>query len=153
RAENPWAASIATVDKQGNAVACNFTMNDLFGSGHMLPGTGVVLAAAPSQTGQDPFNLGPVLVTGSGNKDFRFAAAASGGVTAPTAIAQVFLNSIIGEQSLESAVNTGRIHHNGQPDVVFHEPNVDPGVLASLTSRGHTVQQAALLGRVQAIWC
>jgi gamma-glutamyltranspeptidase/glutathione hydrolase len=152
-AENPWAASIVTVDKQGDAVACNFTMNDLFGSGRMLPGTGVILSAAPNQTGQDPFNLGPILANSGGNGAFHFAAAASGGVAAPTAIAQVFLNSLIGQQSLESAVITGRIHHNGQPDVVFHEPNTDPAALQSLTARGHALQQAAILGRVQAIWC
>ena len=152
-AENPWAASIVTVDKQGNAVACNFTMNDLFGSGRMLPGTGVILSAAPNQTGQDPFNLGPILATSGGNGAFHFAAAASGGVTAPTAVAQVFLNSLVGQQSLESAVIAGRIHHNGQPDVVFHEPNTDPATLQSLTAQGHALQQAAILGRVQAIWC
>ena len=152
-AENPWAASLVTVDKQSNAVACNVTMNDLFGTGRMIPGTGVILSPPPNQTGQDPFNLGPVLVTGHNNGSFYFAAAASGGVTAPTAIAQVFLDSIIGQQPLEQAVVAGRIHHNGEPDVVFHEPNTDQSVLQSLTDQGHGLQQADILGRVQAIWC
>ncbi len=151
--ENPWAASLVVVDKQSNAVACNVTMNDIFGNGRMLPGTGVILSPAPAQTGQDPFNVGPVLVTGRGNGSFFFAAAASGGVTAPTAIAQVYLNSVVGKQPLEQAVVAGRLHHNGEPDVVFHEPSTDQGVLQSLTSQGHALQQADILGRVQAIWC
>ncbi len=152
-AENPWAASFVVVDKQSNAVACNVTMNDLFGSGRVVPGTGVILSPPPNQAGQDPFNLGPVLVTGRDNASFYFAAAASGGVTAPTAIAQVFLNSFIDKQPLDRAVAAGRLHHNGEPDVVFHEPNTDQSVLQSLTSQGHGLQQADILGRVQAIWC
>ena len=151
--ENPWAASIVTVDKQSNAVACDVTMNDLFGSGRMIPGTGVILSPPPNQSGQDPFNLGPVLVAGRGNGSFYFAAAASGGVTAPTAVAQVFLNSVIAEQPLDQAVVMPRIHHNGEPDVVFHEPNTDQAILQSLTAHGHALQQADIIGRVQAIWC
>ncbi len=151
--ENPWAASIVTVDKQSNAVACNVTMNDLFGSGRMIPGTGLILSPPPNQTGQDPFNLGPVLVTGHANGSFYFAAAASGGVTAPTAIAQVVLNSVVAEQPLDQAVSLPRIHHNGEPDVVFHEANTDQAILQSLAAHGHALQQVDILGRVQAIWC
>jgi gamma-glutamyltranspeptidase len=46
-----------------------------------------------------------------------------------------------------------RIHHNGEPDVVFHEPNTDQAILQSLTAHGHALQQADIIGRVQAIWC
>ena len=152
-AENPWSASIVTVDKDGNAVACNVTMNDLFGSGHMIPGTGIVTAAAPNQNGQDPFNTGPVLVTGHGNGNFFFAAAASGGVTAPTALAQVYLNAVIDNRAIDQAVAAGRIHHNGEPDVVFYEANTDQTVLQTLQSQGHNLQKADILGRVQAVFC
>jgi gamma-glutamyltranspeptidase/glutathione hydrolase len=152
-AENPWAASIVTADKDGNAVACNFTLNDLFGSGHMLPGTGVVLAAAPNQTGQDPFNLGAMIYTSRAGGSFFYAAAASGGVTAPTALAQVFLAAANDKQPLETAIAAHRIHHNGSPDVVFYEPGTDPALLQDLTQHGHQLQQASILGRVQAIWC
>ena len=50
-------------------MVCNVTMNDLFGTGRMIPGTGVILAPAPNQSGQDPFNRGPVLVTNRGTND------------------------------------------------------------------------------------
>jgi gamma-glutamyltranspeptidase/glutathione hydrolase len=152
-AENPWAASLVVVDKDGNAVACNVTMNDLFGSGRMIPGTGIVLSPVPNQTGQDPFSLGPVLVTGRGNASFYFAAAASGGVTAPTAIDQVLLGSLVDKLPLDHSLVAGRLHHNGQPDVVFHEPNTDQATLQNLTNLGHSLRQADILGRVQAIWC
>ena len=152
-AENPWGASIVTVDKQGNAVVCNVTMNDLFGTGRVIPGTGVILAPAPNQSGQDPFNAGPVLVTNRGNDKFYFAAAASGGVTAPTALAQVYLNTFVGQRALEAGVAAGRLHHNGEPDVVFYEANTEPSVLQALQGAGHNLQKADILGRVQAVVC
>lgn len=151
--ENPWSASVVTVDKDGNAVACNLTLNDLFGSGHMIPGAGIVLAAAPNQNGQDPFNTGPLLVTGRSNGNFFFAAAASGGVTAPTAVAQVYLNAFIDGRALDQSVAMGRLHHNGEPDTVFYEANTDQSVLQTLQSQGHNLQKADILGRVQAIFC
>jgi len=151
--ENPWSASIVTADKDGDAVACNVTLNDLFGSGKMLPGTGVVLAAAPNQTGQDPNNLGAMMYTSRAGGSFFYAAAASGGVTAPTALAQVFLASVEDKQPLATAIAVHRIHHNGLPDVVFYEPGTDGALLQDLTQHGHQVQQASILGRVQAIWC
>jgi hypothetical protein len=45
------------------------------------------------------------------------------------------------------------VHHNATPDTLFHEANVDPGVLSSLQQRSHTLNQGAILGRVNAIWC
>jgi gamma-glutamyltranspeptidase/glutathione hydrolase len=151
--ENPWAASFVTVDKQGNAVACNVTLNDLFGSGRMVPGTGIVLAPAPGQGGQDPYSLGPVMLASPTNGSFYFAAAASGGVTAATATAQVLLDVAAAKQPLQAAMTARRIHHNGDPDSVFHEPNLDHAVQQSLTNRGHQLLQADILGRVQAVWC
>jgi gamma-glutamyltranspeptidase / glutathione hydrolase len=152
-AENPWAASIVAIDKDSNAVACNVTLNDLFGSGRMIPGTGIIMSSPPNQTGQDPFNLGPMLMTGNSNGSIYFAAAASGGVTAPSALIQVFLNVEAAKQPLDLSVAASRLHHNGEPDVVFHEPGTDQSELQTLTSQGHALQQADILGRVQAIAC
>ena len=151
--ENPWAASLVVVDKDSNAVACNFTMNELFGSGRVVPGTGIILAAAPSQAGQNAHNLGPMMWAARANKNLYYVAAASGGVTAPTALAQVFLRTAIDDQSLDASIAAKRIHHNGAPDVVFYEPDTPAAMLQDLESRGHKVQQAGILGRVQAIWC
>ena len=36
--ENPFAASVVAVDAEGLGVACNFTMNALFGAGRIAPG-------------------------------------------------------------------------------------------------------------------
>ncbi len=151
--ENPWAASIVVVDKNSNAVACNFTMNALFGSGRMVPGTGIILSAAPSEPGQNSYNSGPMMWASRSNKALYYVAAASGGVAAPTALAQVFLRTAIDQQGLDDAMAAKRIHHNGLPDVVYYELDTPAAMLQDLESRGHKLQKAAILGRVQAIWC
>ena len=44
----PASTSFATLDRDGNAVVCVVTMDNLFGTGRIAPGTGVVLAASPA---------------------------------------------------------------------------------------------------------
>jgi gamma-glutamyltranspeptidase/glutathione hydrolase len=43
----PASAGFAALDKNGGAVACATTMNNLFGTGRIAPGTGILLAASP----------------------------------------------------------------------------------------------------------
>jgi gamma-glutamyltranspeptidase / glutathione hydrolase len=44
----PASAAFAAVDKNGGVVACAVTMNNLFGTGRIAPGTGILLAASPT---------------------------------------------------------------------------------------------------------
>ena len=44
----PASTSFVTLDKDGNAVACTLSMDNLFGTGRVLPGLGVLLAASPA---------------------------------------------------------------------------------------------------------
>jgi gamma-glutamyltranspeptidase/glutathione hydrolase len=151
--ENPWSASMVVIDRDQNAVACNFSLNELFGSGRVVPGTGIILAASPNEQGENAYSTGPMMWASRHNKSLYYLAAASGGVTAPTALAQVFLRTIADKQSLDAAIAAKRIHHNGEPDVVFYEEGVPPELLQDLESRGHKLQKAGILGRVQAIYC
>ncbi|HWA45669.1 MAG TPA: gamma-glutamyltransferase [Hypericibacter adhaerens] len=151
--ENPWAAGFVTADADGNAVACNVTMNNLFGAGRMAPGTGILLAPAPNDRGAGYRALGPVLMANKANGGFLFAGAASGGETAPSALAQVFVRAADAQQSLADAVAAPRFHHNGAPDVVYTE-SLDRGSgPAALTQRGHETKEIDIIGRVNAIWC
>ncbi len=153
RPENPWAASFVAVDRDGFAVACNVTMNGLFGSGRMAPGTGLLLAPVAGEPGGGAAWLGPVIMSNTPNGSLYYVAAASGGPTAATAMANVLLRALDGEESLDAAMRAKRLHHNGAPDVVYYESGEDAGVLEALARRGHRVEEAGLLGRVQAIWC
>jgi gamma-glutamyltranspeptidase/glutathione hydrolase len=43
----PASTGFLTLDKTGGAVACALTMNNLFGTGRIAPGTGILLAVSP----------------------------------------------------------------------------------------------------------
>ena len=45
----PASTTFATLDRDGNAVVCALTMNNLFGTGRVVPGMGFLLAASPTR--------------------------------------------------------------------------------------------------------
>lgn len=44
----PASTTFATLDRDGNAVVCALTMDNLFGTGRIATGTGIMLAASPA---------------------------------------------------------------------------------------------------------
>ncbi|UFN49423.1 gamma-glutamyltransferase family protein [Roseomonas sp. OT10] len=85
----PMGASTALVvaDRSGNAVSCAFSLNNLFGTGRVLPGLGFLLAAAPRPGGVAAPLLSAVMVSNPNTRDFRYAGAGSGQDDAPMAVA------------------------------------------------------------------
>jgi len=153
RQENPAATSFVTVDRFGNAVACNLTMNNLFGTGRMAGETGILLAARPGQNGRGPISLGPVMVINDHNGELKFGGAASGGVTAPVALVRVLANTMVRELPLKEAIAQGRLHHGGFPDRVYYEATVPAGAISGLRSKGHELAQTRPLGLVNGFYC
>jgi gamma-glutamyltranspeptidase/glutathione hydrolase len=153
RAENPWAASFVVADQDGNAVACNVTMNELFGTMKVAPGTGIFLAPAPNSRGAGAISLGPVIMSNKPNGGFYFAGAASGGATGISALVRVMVGVLDADEPLEAAIAAPRFHHNGFPDIAFHEPGEDAATLAALAERGHQVEEIGIIGRIEAVWC
>ena len=151
--ENPAATSFVVADREGSAVACGLTMNNLFGTGRIAPGTGILLAMKPGEMGRGPISLGPMAVVNHHVNEFFFAAAAAGGVAAPTSMVRVALDSLVREKSLADAMDAPRLHHGGHPDLVYYEPDYDRRALQSLTRRGHRIGATPTLGRVVAILC
>jgi gamma-glutamyltranspeptidase/glutathione hydrolase len=163
-ADNAAATSFITVDRDGNAVVCETTAYGLFGAGKVAAGTGVVLPGVPDGV-RGPQCLGPMMVTrdaetrftlgvgASGGSQFIFAAGASGGNAAASAIVGVALRALIERQRLEDAVDAPRIHYDGAPmDAIFIESGVQarpPG----LVERGYALVQVPVLGRVNAAFC
>ncbi len=70
-------AGLVTFDPEGNAVACAFTMNNLFGTGRVLPEIGILLGAAPSGN-VSPAPLAVALAARGDLRGFRAASAGSG---------------------------------------------------------------------------
>ena len=153
RNESSAATSFVAADRDGNAVACAVTMNALFGTGRVAPGSGMLLAAAPTTNGRGPMELAPMLVTNENTNEFIFAAAATGGVTAPSALASVAARTLLNGESLESAVTQPRVHLSGDPDVTYVEPQMDVEAQRHLASTGHRLAATPTIGTVNALHC
>jgi len=125
---------VVAVDREGQAVACAFTNNNLFGTGRVAPGLGLVLAAAPGVGAVPPALPTVLLVSNPSLRAFRFAAAASGGEAAPVALAVAAREALTGRTAAEavaaprgeSADRLGRV-------LLFHCPGYLPRTPASCT--------------------
>lgn len=81
----PASAGLMVYDRNGNAVSCAFTLNNLFGTGRTMPGMGFLLGAAPRADRTPP--LSAAIGWSPGLRAFRMAAAGSGQGAAPLAVA------------------------------------------------------------------
>ena len=153
-------------------MACTATVNTTFGSGVVIPGTGVVmnnemddfsaqpgvpnafgLIGAEANTvapGKRPLSsMSPTIVV----KDAKpiFTVGAAGG---PTIITQVLLAVIqvvdYGKSPTEALVQT-RFHHQWKPDRLLVEKTLGQANIEALRAKGHTVKVVNTLGAAQAI--
>lgn len=153
RLENPSGTSFVVVDREGSVVACDLTMNNLFGTGRFAGGSGVLLAAMPGPGGRGPTSLGPMVVLNEHVNELIFAGSASGGAAAPTAEINVAAHALLGGKTLNQALLANRIHHEGMPDATFVEHGLDEASRKDLVNRGHELAVSPFLGRVNAAYC
>ncbi len=86
----PASTGWVTLDRDGNSVACTATMDNLFGTGRIAPGTGILLAAAPH-----PLPLLSAAIAWNPNlRGFRAAVAGTGQEGAALATAAGLFNTI-----------------------------------------------------------
>ncbi|MGH6894389.1 MAG: gamma-glutamyltransferase [Dongiaceae bacterium] len=151
--ENPFAASVVAVDAEGLGIACNFTMNALFGAGRIAQGTGIILAPAPPDKGFGYSALAPMIMANVNNGELYYASAASGGIAG--ALAQAELLYAVTEEGLplEGAMLRARVNHNVDPDVVLFDVSGDDNPASALAGAGYQTQQSEGLGRINAIFC
>jgi gamma-glutamyltranspeptidase/glutathione hydrolase len=88
----PASTTFATLDRDGNAVVCALTMNNLFGTGRIAPGTGIVLAASPNSV--PPPLLSAVLVYNGNIRAFRAEVGGTGQEGAPLATAYALAEAL-----------------------------------------------------------
>jgi gamma-glutamyltranspeptidase/glutathione hydrolase len=88
----PASTSFVTMDRAGNAVACALTMDNLFGTGRIMPGLGILAAASP--TAVPPPLLSAGVVWNDNIKAFRAAAGGSGQAAAPLAVAVALIDTL-----------------------------------------------------------
>jgi gamma-glutamyltranspeptidase/glutathione hydrolase len=97
----PASTSFATLDRKGNAVVCVLTMNNLFGTGRVAPGTGILLAASPNWM-PAPL-LAAAITSNPREQDFRAAVGASGQEAAPLAAAIGLVQAEAGQPPMPAA--------------------------------------------------
>lgn len=100
----PASAGLMVYDRDGNAVTCAFTMNNLFGTGRMAPGMGFLMAAAPGIGRVQPPLLSAALGWSPNLRAFRMAVAGSGQEAAAMAVAGPMAAQMLRDASAEAAV-------------------------------------------------
>jgi gamma-glutamyltranspeptidase/glutathione hydrolase len=156
--ENPFAASVVAVDKEGLGIACNFTMNALFGAGRIAQGTGVILAPAPSDKGFGFSALAPMIMANDNNGELYYVSAASGatpgaGIAGAIAEADLLYAVTEGRVPLEAAMLRSRVYHGADPDVAYFDVSGNESPSGPLSAAGYQTEQRDALGRVNAIFC
>lgn len=150
--ENPAATSFVVADREGSAVACALTMNNLFGLGRVVRGTGIVAAMAPAK-GSGATALSPMLAIDSKDGQLKFAAGAAGGAAAPTALAAVALDTLVRGRPLREAIADKRLFDAGAPDVLVYEKDLAAETVSALTALKYKVFEIGSLGLVNAVSC
>ena len=147
--------SFVVVDREGSAISCGLTLNNLFGTGRVAPGTGVLLSALPGPKGRGPNSLAGALLINSLSNEFFFAAAASGGPVSSSALVQVAAGTLMkgNKGNLKKAIAIRRIHNGGKNDLTYFEKGLAAAVVEGLTDRGHQLSSELSLGLVNAVIC
>ena len=165
----------AILDAEGNAVSNSYTMNLRYGSKWAVDGAGFllngsldsfsfvegkenyfgVIGSAPNlfAPGKRPAsNMAPVLVTSAGAVEMVLGT--PGGPTIPTTLAHILLATLLHGEAPEPLVRASRLHHQGWPDVLSHEPGFDrPELLAALAGMGYPLKDKhELIADVQAVF-
>jgi gamma-glutamyltranspeptidase/glutathione hydrolase len=91
----PASATFGAVDSVGQAVICAVSMGNLFGTGRMVPGTGILLGASPARLPQPLLSV--ALAWNPTIHAFHGAAGGSGQLGAPVAAALGLRAGIAGQ--------------------------------------------------------
>lgn len=166
---------IAAADAEGNWVGITATINTSFGSGVVVPGTGVVLnnemddfSIAPGtpnafglvgaesnaiEPGKRPLSsMSPTIVLKDGQPVMTLGAA--GGPTIITQVVLAIVNHIDRGVPIADVLNARaapRFHHQWAPDHLLVESTLDDAIVSALRRRGHQIEGFPFDGRTQVI--
>ena len=171
--ESTETTHFAVVDQFGNVVTNTYTINFSFGSGIVVPGTGMLLNNEMDDFAAKPgFPNGYGLVQGEANavapgsrplssmtptlvfKDGKpwVATGSPGGSRIITAVAQTLLNLMAFDMTLGMATSSPRIHHQWMPDMAMVEPGISAETVNILESSKHKILRSnSTIGRVNSV--
>jgi gamma-glutamyltranspeptidase / glutathione hydrolase len=161
------------VDREGNAVAVNTTLNGSYGSYVTVTGAGFLLnnemddfSAKPGEpnmfglTGAEAnsiepgkrmlSSMSPVIALENGK--IRFVGGGAGGPRIITAVLQNFLNMALFGMNVNQAITAPRFHHQWLPDRLYVESLwFSPETMAKLKAMGHNVSATGNIALVHTI--
>lgn len=159
----PSTTHFSVIDKQGNLVAATITLNFFYGSGLMVPGTGILLNNQMDDFSSKPgVPNGFQLIGGDANAiaprkrplssstptfvegpSGLMVIGSPGGSRIPGMVILGTLNFMEGK-SAQEIVSAPRFHHQFSPDVIEYEPgSLTAEMLAQLEARGHTLKEGS----------
>ena len=170
--ESPDTTHFSVMDSYGNAVSNTYTLNFSYGSGKMIPGTGMLINNEMDDFSSKPGTPNGYGLLGSeanaieGNKRplssmtptiiFKdqkpyMVFGSPGGSRIITTVLQVALNVMEHKMNIAQAVHSPRMHHQWLPEVLMLEKGFGPDTEKLLESKGYKLYQSSTMGSVQAI--
>ncbi len=161
--ESPETTHFTVVDADGGIVANTYTINDSYGSGVTIEGTGILFndemddftakPGSPNLFGliQSEANaiaprkrplssMTPTIVLREGKP--WFAVGSPGGPTIINTVLQSIVNVVDFRMDIQQAVAAPRIHHQWMPDTITWEPyGISPDTRRILEQRGHVFKE------------
>ncbi len=170
--ESPDTTHFSVMDAYGNAVSNTYTLNFSYGSGKMIPGTGMLI-----NNEMDDFSSKPGTPNGYGllgseanaiegnkrplssmtptiifkNDEPYMVFGSPGGSRIITTVLQVALNVMDHDMNIAQAVHSPRIHHQWLPDVLMIEKGFGSDTEKLLKQKGYRLYPSSTMGSVQAI--
>ena len=170
--ESPDTTHFSVMDEYGNVVSNTYTLNFSYGSGIMIPGTGMLM-----NNEMDDFSSKPGVPNGYGllgseansiqaNKrplssmtptiifkenEPYLVLGSPGGSRIITTVLQVALNVMEHNMNVAQAVNSPRVHHQWLPEVLMIEKGFGPDTEKILEDKGYRLYPSSTMGSVQAI--
>lgn len=160
--ESNETTHISVVDQWGNAVANTYTLNFSYGSGHMVPGTGILLnnqmddfsakvgaANAYGLIGGEAnsiepskrmlSSMSPTIVLDNQGEVF-LVTGSPGGSKIITTVVQIISNVLDHRMNPAEAVLAYRFHHQWLPDVLEVESGFPSIAVTALIQKGYQVK-------------
>jgi gamma-glutamyltranspeptidase/glutathione hydrolase len=153
---DPWkyesgnTTSFSVMDKEGNMVACTKSVNYHFGSGVVIPGTGIIMnnhmddfvpkagSVNSVQPGKRPLSsMSPTLVLDPQGRAFMTLGAA-GSTRIITAVAQVISDVIDHGMPIQQAISAPRVYRTNTTDYSV-EGRIPVSAVNGLVAMGHKI--------------
>jgi gamma-glutamyltranspeptidase/glutathione hydrolase len=137
---------LSVIDKQGNVVALTQTINAFFGSGVMVPGTGIMLNNEMDDFNPQPgtsnsvepkkrplSSMSPTIILKNG-KPF-LSVGTPGATRIISAVPQIIVNVVDFRMNIQDAIEAARIHC--MTGDIFMESRIPKEVQEALIAKGH----------------